>query len=354
MKVKNLGLNNFRNYENLRLDFKDQNIIFGPNASGKSSILEALNLLATGRSVRANFDKEMIKKGVNLARVEADIVKNGDEINLEMTLIPSNLYENLSRKQVKINGVGRSISNFTGVFNTVIFTPQDLLLITHGPSVRRKYLDSIFSQISKDYRRSLKNLAEVIKRRNKVLEKINKEKKGQDEIGLWDEMLLTESKVIHDFRKSYFYGIKKILVEYGNKLNDSPITLELNYLPNEVSTQKLEKYKEREIAAKTTLVGPGRDDFRVIWDRNDLESFGSRGQQRTSVLALKLCEIDFISKAINERPVLLLDDIFSELDENHRAHVFGILNLQQSIITTTDLKPLNRFADKFNIIEATL
>ncbi len=351
MEVNNLKLINFRNFTKQAFDFNRANIIIGPNASGKSSILEALHLLSTTKSVRAEYDKEMISINKEIARIDASIKKSGEDTKLEMRIVASDSFNNVARKSVKINGVVKALNNFAGTLNSVIFTPTDLEIITDGPSVRRKFLDSIFYQTSNEYRRAHSNLTKVTKQRNKLLEKINEEGRGESELPFWNEALINESKIIHGARNRFFDFSKEKLLAYGNKLNKSQADLTSHYKPSLVTKERLEEYKEREVASKNTLIGPNRDDFSILLDDMDLESFGSRGQQRMAVLALKLCEIDFIENEVRERPILLLDDIFSELDPAHKDQVFGIIDLQQVIITTTDINPIKKMVGNFKTLE---
>ncbi len=350
MKILNLTLSSFRNFSKISFAFKESNIIVGQNASGKSTILEAIHLIATTKSDRSGFDKEMITLGKEVARVEAAVTKGDDLVKLEMRIAQSEHFNNLARKTVKINGVAKALNNFQGTFNTVMFSPLDLQIVTDGPSIRRKYIDSILCQISREYRLSHSNLLKAIKQRNKLLERLNKEGRGWDEIDFWDDVVSKESTTVHDYRKKFFDEIMEPLKTYGRSLQKGKATLSIQYKQSLATKERLREYREREIAAKNTLIGPNRDDFTLYLGEVDLESFGSRGQQRTAVLALKLCEIDYIEDKVLERPVLLLDDIFSELDEEHKSKVLDIIDLQQTIITTTDRGFLDKTFGESNLI----
>ncbi len=344
MNISELELQNFRNFHKFKIEFESSTVIYGPNASGKSSIIEAVNLLATGQSMRAGFDKEMILFGKEHARVAG----RSEDFKLDVVIAKSEHAENLARKKFKVNGVAKQLNNFAGNFKCVAFTPTDLEIITDGPQVRRRYLDFILYQVSKEYRVSHTNLTKVIKNRNKVLEKICEFGQGHDQIGFWNDLLIKESEVIHRHRKNFFHFIKDRLNEHGKDLDPTCESLDIHYKTNEVTLDRLKEYAPKEIASKTTLLGPNRDDFSILLNKKEVSSFGSRGQQRAAVLSLKLSEIDFLEESSldNQRPVLLLDDIFSELDHKHREQIMSIVKLQQTIITTADkhyLKELPAF-----------
>ena len=351
MKLAKLKLTNFRNIGNLSLEFEDLNVIVGPNASGKSSILEAIAFVCTGKSIRADHDKEVIKRGKDHSRIYSEITRDGEEAKLELIIVPSERFELSSKKQVKLNGVSKTLNNFAGSLVSVIFTPNDLEIVNDGPQIRRKYLDSIFLQTSKEYRTAHTNLIKVIRHRNKLLERIRDFGAGRNELGYWNDKLTETSHIIHKYRKEFFDFSKEPFLAYGKTLNGKSSELTHKYKPNLVTDERLKEYESAEIASKSTLIGPNRDDFSVTLDGLDLETYGSRGQQRMSVLALKLCEIDYIATKVHARPVLLLDDIFSELDETHKKHVFDIVRLQQTIITATDISALKAELKSFKTME---
>ncbi len=341
MKITELNLQNFRNFHKIKFELEGTTVIYGPNASGKSSIIEAVNLLATGHSMRAGFDRDMVSFNKDHSKVEGKT----DTTKLEISIAKSEVAENLARKKYKVNGVARMLNNFAGNFKCVTFTPLDLEVITDGPQVRRRYLDLILFQTSREYRTSHTNLTKVIKNRNKILEKINEFGKGYNEIGFWNDLLVKESEVIHKHRKNFFHSIKDKINSHGKSLDPTCETLEIHYKVNEATFERIKEYQIKEIASKSTLLGPNRDDFSILLNKREIGSFGSRGQQRAAVLSLKLSEIDFLEESSleNERPVLLLDDIFSELDEKHREQILNIVELQQTIITTADKHYLKEF-----------
>ena len=337
MKIDRLELTNFRNHKRLRLNFDGGPVLIsGPNGSGKSNVLEAMHLLSTTKSMRTGYDCEMISHDENFARVDGQTEVDGDQTSLEMQIIRSDIYENTSVKKVKINKVTKSLQKFAGTLNSVLFTPPDLELFSGTPTHRRRYIDSVIFQTDLPYKRAHSQYTKAVRQRNKLLEQIRESGKGKDLISLWDEKIVETGGVLQKKRDELFSHINEKLLTHVRELSDEKISHLVSYKKSIVSMERIEQYKEREVAAKTTLIGPHRDDFIVLLDGLDIAFFGSRGQQRAMLLALKLCEIDFIQEKTGHRPILLLDDIFSELDERHRKAIFGIVDKQQTIITSAD------------------
>ena len=336
MRINTLSLKNYRNHTNLKISFEEKTtIILGPNGAGKTNILEAINLLATSKSPRAHYDREMINHTAPFAKVSAQI-STDDTYELEMNIIKSELYQNTASKQVKINGVKKPLSKFAGILNTVIFLPTDTVFLLGQPASRRDYFDSVLYQISQDYQESAKTYAKAVRQRNKLLENIRETGKGKDLIEIWDDKIIKHGKIIQDFRQNFTEYVQKHLNQHFYKLDQNHKNIEFEYHQSEISQERVDKYKDKEIYAARTLIGPHRDDFEIKMEKFDVSSFGSRGQQRSVVLALKMCEIDFLASKNGVRPILLLDDIFSELDENHKQAVFEIVDLQQTIITSAE------------------
>lgn len=335
MQVKTLKLTNFRNQKDLKIDFDEgSTLIVGPNGCGKSNILEAIHLLSTTKSLRTRYDVELIRHGAKISRIEAIAEIDDDETKLEMAITKSAGYKNASRKIVKINKVNKSLTNFAGTLNSVLFTPTDIEILAGSPSIRRKYIDSIFFQIDKDYKRIHSQYTRAVRQRNKILEKISEGLAGRDQLVYWNDKILELGSNIQRKRRELFTFVQKSLTQYEKKLNSQDVEYRVKYKRNKITGARLEEYKKAEIGARRTLLGPHRDDFAIEFNGFDLASFGSRGQQRTTILALKLCEIDFITQYVQKRPILLLDDIFSELDSEHKEAVYQIIDLQQTIITT--------------------
>jgi len=341
MRINNLNLINYRNHINKAIVFDSELIsIIGPNGIGKTNILEAIHIVSTGKSSRAKRDSDLINYDKNFSTINCNVSSREDDLNLEIQIIKEN-EDHRTIKKAKVNKTPKTLHNFYGLFTSVFFIPEDINLLTEPPSERRKYIDSIIVQVDSSYKKNLNLYTKAVKQRNKILEKINKENKGWDEMGYWTQMVANTGSIIQDKRESMFNEIKYYINENAVKLeitNDSKNNskVALNYKKNEINEERFEKYKAREIASKTTLIGPHRDDFEIFIDGHSVSDYSSRGQQRGIILSLKLSEIEYIEKEKKERPVLLLDDIFSELDENHKKAIQNIINKQQTIITSTD------------------
>lgn len=338
MLITDLKLTNFRNHQNLKQNFdKKLTFISGINGSGKTNILEAVYLLSTAKSPRTRYDKDLITHNQKQCIIEGNIETQSDSHNLQLQVARSETYENASTKKARVNKVTKSIQKFTGVFNAVLFTPQDIGVLTGSPSEKRKYMDLLLGQINNEYQNNLSSYTKALRQRNKVLEMIRDEKRGYGQIDFWNKKILESGVILQKYREELFEFLQPKLYDLMQKLNGKKTHTKITYKKNEISEKRLEQYKEKEIAATNTLIGPHRDEFEVFIDGYDISDFGSRGQQRTVLLALKLAEIDYITENKGERPVLLLDDIFSELDDGHRESVFDVIEKQQTIITRADL-----------------
>ena len=330
MFLKNLNLNNFRSFKEKKLDFSPQTtVIIGPNAVGKTNILEAIYLLATGKSFRASREQEMIKYGEELSKVKAEV---GTNLNLDIILTTGEIQgKRTARKLYKINGVGKRWRDFAGILKTVLFRPEDIDLILGPPSLRRDFLDSILEQADWQYRSCILAYKKGLRQRNKLLDRIREGEATKAQLTFWDQLLCKNGQLITQKREE--------LIEFFNNFLER---IEVFYDRSTISQQRLEKYHKAELALGMTLVGPHRDnlEFRIqnseLRKERNLALFGSRGEQRMAVLDLRLAELEFIKAQSGEQPVLLLDDIFSELDKKNRRLVLKIIDSCQVIITTTE------------------
>lgn len=331
MILKQLKLQNFRNFKGKEFKFPPETtLIIGPNTSGKTNLLEAIYLLATGKSFRAGIEKEMINYGKEIARIKGEIKNEEGRENLEIVLTVGQVGgEGVSKKRYLINEVGKRMMDFVGNLRCVLFGPEDLEIIINSPSIRRDYLNGVLEQIDRDYRRASLSYQKGLRQRNKLLEQIREKGRPSSVLFFWDKLLVENGEVITQKREEFIDFINQ-QPEYFDKLN-------VNYNKSIISPQRLAKYIEKEIAAGMTLVGPHRDDFEVRIEERSLHAFGSRGEQRTAVFSLKLAELEYVTEKTGERPVLLLDDIFSELDHTRRKRLAEIIPLQQTIITATDI-----------------
>ncbi len=335
MLIKNLYLQNFRNHKTLNINFDDNlTFIYGENGLGKTNILEAIHLLSTTKSLRSEYDKDLICYDQIFLRIKSEIENTEDRYNLELTIEKTNDFNNKSSKKVKINQVAKSISNFSGILKSVIFTPADLDLIFSSPSSRRKYLDSIFYQISHSYKKSVLEYTKALKQRNKLLEIIKETGRGKEQLDFWTNFLIKEGSKIQHERNELFSFLNENIFSLNEKFELNNFEIKFIYIKNEISKENFEVYSQKELMLGTTLIGPHKDDFEIQMNKKDISQFGSRGQQRMALTALKILELDFIYKKTGEKPILLLDDIFSELDEKHKKAILKIIKEQQTIITS--------------------
>jgi DNA replication and repair protein RecF len=357
MKLEKIRLTNFRNFKSKLVKFSPETtVIVGPNASGKTNILEALYLLSTGKSFRARVEEEMIRHRDEIARVKGLVVdselgsEGKDKFDLEVVLTRGEITigedpvkkEKSQRKKLLVNGVGRRLFNFAGNFKVVMFGPWDLDLVTESPSRRRKFLDFVLSQVDKEYYRASLSYEKGLRQRNRLLFRIREEGLSRSQLVFWDRLLIKNGDYISEKREEF--------INFVDSTKDFPASVinkkrgvedySIEYDKSAISEARLEQYKSEEVASATTLVGPHRDDFCIRLKKNkrarDLARFGSRGEQRMGVLWLKLAELAFVENETNEQPTLLLDDIFSELDHEHRDVVMSFIRGQQTIITTAD------------------
>lgn len=323
MFLKHLTLQNFRNYTKSEFNFsKETTLIIGPNTSGKTNLIEAIFLLALGKSFRTSRDIEIIRFGEEVARVSGEV-----EEKLEV-VIAANI------KKYLVNGVSKRRVDFVSNFAAVLFSPLDLDIVIASPSIRRNFLDDVLQMVDRDYRISLIEYVKALRQRNALLE-IAKDtgKRSEKQFEYWDNVLIQSGGVITKKRGEF--------IEFINSSEKNIFDCVLFYDKSIISKERLLQYKDAEVGAGVTLVGPHRDDFSVhMFDNkqqntHDIKLFGSRGQQRLVVLQLKLLQLSFVEKILGIRPALLLDDVFSELDENHIHLVLELISKQQTIITTT-------------------
>lgn len=326
MFLKKLKLKNYRNYPALDFEFKNQiTVLVGDNAQGKSNFLESIYFLASTKSERASKEDELINSGQDFLIIEGAILQGGSQTSLEVALqqLNGNLY-----KKSKVNGVSRRMVEYSENLAVVLFSPEDVNLVAGSPSLRRAHIDQLLSQTHRAYKKALTSYENIVTRKNKLLKRIRDGFAKRDELDYWADQQIMLGNLISSKRAEFFEFIN--LKE--KKLGENSF----EYIENQVSLERLKANREKEIESATSIVGPHRDDFIFKLKGKDLSKFGSRGEQRTAVLDLKIVEVDYIEAVLNDRPVLLLDDIFSELDFSHRQHVIDLSKLQQTVIATVD------------------
>lgn len=327
MFLTSLSLQNFRNLENTVINFeKEITALIGDNAQGKTNFLESIYFLATGKPVKTETDEEVIRFNETSVNVEG-VLENKESEEIKLTSIIQNIQSGL-RKRFLINGIPRRMVDYQGNLVAVLFRPEDIELVTGSPSYRREYIDQTIGQVNKEYRKTVNSYQKVVIQKNKLLKLIKEGFSRPDELTFWNDQQLKLGIILQEKRQDFFKTINSFEKRFGD--------FEYKYLPNEISKDRLEQLNGREVQAVVSLAGPHRDDFVFYLEDKELAKYGSRGEQRTAVLDLKITELSYFEKKIGERPILLLDDIFSELDESHRQHVLDLSRLQQTIISTVE------------------
>lgn len=358
LMIQNISLTDFRNFKKKKIDFSEKvTIIVGRNGIGKTNILESLFLLSTGKSFKARREGEMIRYYEGIAGIEGNI---SNESNTKLEIKITTGENGWPKKKLMVNGIPRRMIDFAGNFKTVLFGPWDMDLVTESPSIRRNFLDTVLSQTDREYRRCIGSYEKGLRQRNKVLWRIREDpsspygRSGRSMLAFWNQLLIKNGNYITEQREKFIDFV-------NNTKGLQSMVYSLQYDRSVISEGRLEQYAREEVASATTLVGPHRDDFIFKMDSRDLSAYGSRGEQRMGVLWLKMAELNYIEQEIlktdsetnlglNFRPTLLLDDIFSELDHNHREIVMDVIAGQQTIITTADEHFLEGLEDEKNIV----
>lgn len=341
MYINKLKLNNYRNYNSLDLVFDSKiNILYGENAAGKTNILESIYMLATTKSHKNIKENELINFDKNEAHIQAELnIKNEDKI-IDIHLKKSR------KKGVAIDKhTITKITDFIGLVNVVIFSPEDLKLIKEGPSQRRKYIDFYIMQVDKIYTHHLISYNKILNQRNKLLKQLSFERNRSNSLlstlDAWDEELVKHGKEIIKKREEVINEIKPLIEKKSYYISDKKEKLEIEYEKNidvDSFVDELKKERDRDIRYQLTTVGPHRDDIKFTENNIDIRKFGSQGQQKTAAICLKLTEIEKIIEKTNDHPILLLDDVFSELDETRQKLLIDNISDTQTIITATGIK----------------
>lgn len=389
MYLSCLSLTHFRNYPQLELNFHGPLALFqGENAQGKTNLLEAIYYLATSKPVHAGTEREIVdwkadKEPIPYCRVVAEMKASEESqerpTHIEILLTQREESHNF-KKQVKINGVNRRSMDLIGLMRAVLFLPEDIKLVSGSPGERRRYLDIALCQMDRDYTRSLSRYQKVLAQRNSLLKTLREQgaRAGdpaiENQLGFWDEQLTREGSYVVTRRHNFVMQLEPIAQQRHASLSDQRELLQLRYVPSfnpgsfsetqylqlreartpaelphvafvaltqeEVGRHFLAKLcdrRSRELAAGNTLYGPHRDDLRFLDDGRDLRIYGSRGQQRSAALSLKLAEVEAMTETTGEAPLLLLDDVMSELDAVRRSTLLQALDgVEQALLTTTD------------------
>ena len=364
--VRSLSVRDLRSYAILEAEFgPGPQLIVGPNAAGKTTLLEAIVLLAWGRSHRTSSDAELVRWGSELARVEGRVGgPTGENVETGQTGQTGEVVEVAlvrpsggagARKRIRVNGIARRAAGLIGLLRTVVFAPEEMLLVAGSPGLRRAAIDQLATQRSAAYGRDLATYTRTLQQRNSLLRAIREERAGRDELRFWDGSFLDAGGAIVTARLALLADLAEPLARAHAEIathEAGAARLTIAYatnapaLPGESARDALERRlaetADKEVWNGSTLVGPHRDDVVFGLDGRDLASFASRGQQRTAILAFKLAELDLLTEQDGRPPLLLLDDVFSELDPDRRAHlVRRIAELPQAFVTTTTLDDLD-------------
>lgn len=344
MNIRSIELKNFRNYENLEISFDEgTNILFGDNAQGKTNILEAAYMSGTTKSHKGSRDKEMIRFGEEEAHLKTVVMRGGREYQIDMHL-KKNRAKGIAIDKIPI----KKASELFGILNIVFFSPEDLNIIKNGPVERRRFLDSELCQLDRIYLADLTNYNKILAQRNKLLKDMIYRPSLSDTLPVWDMQLIETGKKIIRRRKQFVDELREIVSDIHYRISGGKEELFLKYEPNIDDIffeDELSRAKEKDKKLCQTSVGPHRDDLLFSIGDVDIRKYGSQGQQRTSALSLKLSEIELVRKSISDTPVLLLDDVLSELDSSRQNYLLNNISDTQTIITCTGLDEFvrNRF-----------
>ncbi len=344
MIIKSLELQNFRNYNTLQLDFDNgTNIFYGDNAQGKTNILEAIFMTATTKSHKGSKDQDIIQFNHEEAHIRNYLFKEKITRQIDMHL-----------RKGKTKGIAidsqriKKAADLMGLLNVVFFSPEDLSIIKNGPAERRRFIDMELCQLDSFYLYNLNHYNKIVNQRNKLLKDLSMKPGLKETLSIWDSQLVSFGAKVIERREIFISQLCDIISELHAKLSGGKEKIRILYEKNvEIDDfeERLKKSQEKDIILKQSTVGPHRDDIIFIVNDIDIRRFGSQGQQRTAALSLKLSEIELVKKSIKDTPVLLLDDVLSELDSNRQNYLLNSIGAIQTIITCTGLDEFvkNRF-----------
>ena len=337
MIIESIELKNYRNYKELHMEFNQgTNILYGDNAQGKTNILEAVYVCCTSKSHKSAKDRDIIRFNQDESHIKLQIRKNNVPYRIDMHLKKN------KPKGIAINGVPiRKASELFGIANVVFFSPEDLNIIKNGPSERRRFIDMELCQLNKLYVHSLVQYNKVLLQRNKLLKELFFRPEYEETLDVWDMQLIQYGEKIIERRREFINRVNEIISYIHKKLTGEREEIQVIYEPSNGSLaleQVLLKNRERDIRIKSTSAGPHRDDICFMVEGLDIRRYGSQGQQRTAALSLKLSEIELVKQAANDTPVLLLDDVLSELDKHRQNYLLDSINDIQTLITCTGVE----------------
>lgn len=344
MIIKSIELADYRNYNSLEMQFDSgTNILYGDNAQGKTNILEAIYLAATTKSHKGSKDREIVNFNKEEAHIRTYIEKEGVESRVDMHLRKS------KSKGIAIDGQKiKKAADLLGLCNVVFFSPEDLGIIKNGPSERRRFVDMELCQLDNFYLYNLNHYNKIVNQRNKLLKDMYMNPDLKETLNIWDMQLVSFGTKMIERRQLFVEQLNEIIYDIHKKLSGDREEIKIKYEPDvsiEDFERKLRMNQDRDMRSKMTSVGPHRDDFAFMIGDIDVRKYGSQGQQRTAALSLKLSEIELVKKITKDTPILLLDDVLSELDSNRQNYLLNSIGDIQTIITCTGLEEFvnNRF-----------
>ncbi len=338
MYIKRIKIKNFRNYENLDLEFDENiNIIYGKNAQGKTNLLEAIYISSMSKSHKNVKDNELIKFNEEEAHIKEEIIEKEKSFIIDIH-IKKNKNKGIAINKKKVE----KVSEFLGISNVVFFASEDLNIIKEGPNKRRKFLDLYICQLESIYVKYLSKYNKILNQRNNLLKELNikKNKELYETLDIWDEQLVKYGNEIIKKREENIREIEKEVFKKHLIISEKKEKIKIEYKKNVEENnflKKLKEERENDIKNNITSVGPHRDDIKFYINDMDIKKYGSQGQQRTISIALKFAEVENIKNKKNESPIFLLDDVFSELDENRQKIIVENVNEMQTIITCTGI-----------------
>ena len=336
MYIQMLRLADYRNYANLELEFSQgTNILYGDNAQGKTNILEALLVAATTKSHRGVYDRDLIRFGQDEGHIRCVLIKKGLDWQIDLHLRKSR------SKGIAINGQRiRKASELIGLLHVVLFSPEDLSIVKSGPALRRRFLDMELCQLDPSYLHDLNQYNKIVEQRNRLLRQIPDNPSLEETISIWNEQLLNFGCNVIRRRQEFIRDLNEVIGKIHLRLSGEKEHLQLIYEPNVTEDRfadELERIRIREKYIGSTAIGPHKDDFSFCCDEIDIRRYGSQGQQRTCALSLKLSELELVKRMTGEEPVLMMDDVLSELDTSRQNYLLESLGGIQTFITCTGL-----------------
>ena len=343
MRIAELTVDNFRNHTHTSLQLAaGVNVLVGPNGQGKTNLLEAIYLACVGRGWRTSRDSEMVQFGKDRALVQVTAIKKFGPVDIAIQL-GTGLKKSISINQVPI----AKVAELMGQINCIFFSPDELKLVKEAPADRRRFINIDLSQIDKSYFYALSRYNKILQQRNAYL----KDNGDPRELAIWDDQLVKQGKIIIAKRQDFIKKLTPYVEAKHRELTGGQEKITITYETCRDLEQELKLARERDLRLRTTTVGPHRDDLAIMINGQDVRLYGSQGQQRTVALSIKLAELDLFTNITGERPVLLLDDVFSELDSSRRTRLLIAIANTQAIITATDVPTSGKI---FTVINGTV